>query len=663
MKPPWSLVPMLFPAAAVAAGILLHRCGAGELTLAILGAAALASIIARQRLWAVPMLGLAAGLASAIVWSEPRLPERLEGRHALYSGIVTRITEHDETSTVTLRVDSVEHRRFKPFTASVTVPAFAPGFEETDRVELRVALSTPVSVTDLPDEIDPAVLRKGNAAGFAPVDSFTRKGPEPGLRWMLMRERRRLASAIHHSGMADGTTSFLSAVLTGDTSAIDDDTRSLFASAGLSHMLALSGLHVGLIAVLASLMLAPLFPSPAGKARRLALIAVIWLFATATGLSASVTRASIMATVLILGAMTGQRHSPFNSLLTAVLIILVADPDALFSPGFQLSVAAVAGIMAATMALRKLPERFEPWQPAMMAVAVPVSATAATLLISLYHFHRLPVHFLGANIIASWLLPLLMVAGIAATLTHWGFLIGLTDRLYEAIDGSARFFSALPGCERLFFPTAAGVILACTMVFLVVYAVWHRRPLLAVPAAVAVIAWGCLEWLDRPADSSSAVYFARSRGSLDIVVRDHGRMIVCTTAPTRHQAEAVKQRCTARYSRFMQRRGIDSLTVSSTDFTLPGASRRGDTLTVGKRRFCLLTRNALPLPGGWKGVPVATSLFRGNIVETIGNSAVDTILISADMHPARAARFIAELHRAGYTPVDLRDQRLSYALY
>ena len=114
------------------------------------------------------------------------------------------------------------------------------------------------------------------------------------------------------------------------------------------------------------------------------------------GVPASVTRAGVMLTVIIGAGLLHRRHSPFNSLFMASSVILLADPEALFSAGFQLTVAAVAAILAVLPALDHLPNGAEMFKRPLTMVCVPVAAMAGTALVSLYHFHTFPAN--AANI-------------------------------------------------------------------------------------------------------------------------------------------------------------------------------------------------------------------------------------------------------------------------
>nr|MBD5376577.1 ComEC/Rec2 family competence protein [Bacteroides sp.] len=660
MKAPWSLVPVAFPLAAVTGGVLLWKAGLPFCTPAVLTVLAVVALLLRRREVAVMTAWVAVGCVAGFLRGPGEMPPQLEGRPACYSAVVERIRESESATTMTLRVDSVDGEPVRPFEAAATVPSFFASPRTNDRLRLRAAFGHPHPLMDLPDEIDP-LEQRGMVTTIVPLDSLRGAWPEKGVGRALQRLRADVSERVFRSPLSPPTAVFINAVITGDTEPLTASDRERFAAAGLSHILALSGLHVGLIAWMAGALLFPFFPSRHSRARRLTVIAVVWVFAVMTGLSASVTRAAVMCTVVMAGGMLGRRHSSFNSLCLAALLILLFDPSALFTPGFQLTFAAVAGILAVVPLADKLPPHLRFLREVALMVMVPLAAVTATALISAYYFHTLPVHFLGANILVAWLMPPAVMTGLLAVATGIPAVAAVADALYAAIDGTAAFFASLPGFRAGFYPEAAGVVMGCAAIAFAAFGLIRRRKASLVMALMCVAAWGVVELRAGRPEDEGRVYFARSLQSFDVVVNSGGRLVVTTSARRQDQG-AVRDRAAYRYRDFMGRRGIDSVEVAA-DVELPGFSRRADTLTIAGRRFCLLTERHKAMPGHWRGTVIATSRFRGDIVAATACKGVDTVMIAADMHPRRAARYLAELEAAGVSAVSLRDGAVSYTLY
>lgn len=175
-------------------------------------------------------------------------------------------------------------------------------------------------------------LRDVWSLGPAPVGSIERL------------QRRFRASVRRYCGEAIGGEEggIAYALLTGDRRDIDRDLRDAFSATGTAHVLALSGLHVGVIA-LALFVLLSWIPN---RWVRFALFAlVLGLYVVLTGASPSILRASLMATLFLLAYSIGRISHPLNTLGLAGLIILLIDPSSLFDVGFQLSFGAVGGII------------------------------------------------------------------------------------------------------------------------------------------------------------------------------------------------------------------------------------------------------------------------------------------------------------------------------
>jgi competence protein ComEC len=127
-----------------------------------------------------------------------------------------------------------------------------------------------------------------------PVGDIRKVGLSPTLITRLAEVRRALASKVFNSMLSPGAQHFVVALLLGDSHYIDKMTRAEFSTAGIAHVLALSGLHVGIIALLIYWLLFPLDYMGLKKLRLALTLAAIVLFAVFTGLSPSVVRATVM---------------------------------------------------------------------------------------------------------------------------------------------------------------------------------------------------------------------------------------------------------------------------------------------------------------------------------------------------------------------------------
>lgn len=232
-------------------------------------------------------------------------------------------------------------------------------------------------------------------------------------------------------------------LLAGDRSGIPDALRSDFQRSGLVHVLAISGFHVVLLAGMLMIFLkATRLPH---RIVHLLAIALLFLYIPVTGGSPAVRRAVLMFTVPQLAALFQRQSCPLNSLGVALLFIMFPEPSVIWNPGFQLSVAATAGIIIGNSLspLKKLPETLQKkkgWQLLQDYIIAPtyvtLCATLSTAPFLIHHFKTLsPVAWLG-NIVVVPAISMGMQAGLFALLSP-------PDFLRETFCHAARFFLRL----------------------------------------------------------------------------------------------------------------------------------------------------------------------------------------------------------------------------
>lgn len=209
------------------------------------------------------------------------------------------------------------------------------------------------------------------------------------------------------------------ALLLGVKSDLDSNLRNAYADTGAMHVLAVSGLHVGiLIAILGFLLSFLKLFGPNGKRlRALLLLLILWLFALLTGASPSVLRASTMFSFVLVGRILGRPINIYNSLAASAFLLLCLDSNLLYQVGFQLSYLALIGIVYLHP---KIVTWYTPkthwgdwvWQ----GIAVSLAAQVATTPLSLYYFHQFPVFFWLSGLVVTALAGVLLGLGLALLL-------------------------------------------------------------------------------------------------------------------------------------------------------------------------------------------------------------------------------------------------------
>ena len=234
-----------------------------------------------------------------------------------------------------------------------------------------------------------------------------------------------LDGVFRHYIKAKREYAIASALVLGIKDDVDLATKQAYTATGTTHIMAVSGLQVGLLFAAMSWVLRKLFGRLKGFLLWSSLVGlgVIWSYAFLTGLSASVLRATVMFTVIIIGRALGRQDSIFNTLGVAAFLLLVWNPFLVADVGFQLSFLAVLSIVYVQPRIAQWLDveayfyaRRRPWQPKAVqwawrgsgwfldkvwqAVALSLAAQVATFGLGLYYFHQFPFSFLFSNLVA-----------------------------------------------------------------------------------------------------------------------------------------------------------------------------------------------------------------------------------------------------------------------
>ncbi|MFC3417188.1 ComEC/Rec2 family competence protein [Algoriphagus hitonicola] len=315
--------------------------------------------------------------------------------------------------------------------------------------------------------------------------------------FLMVYWRKEMATMLSRHIQHEKAQQIALALLLGQKQELDRDTKKAFSEAGVMHVLAVSGLHVGILVGVLLLLIKPLKLKKGPKRFYLiGVLLVIWIYAMLTGMAPSVIRASVMFSLLTLGQLRERRPSIFNILAFSAILMIVLDPDVIFEVGFQLSYLAVAGIVLIQPLIARLwlpqtviTEYF--WQLASVSIA----AQLATFPLSIYYFHTFPTWFLLANMIVIPLtfismqlgIPLMMVGWIESLGNFLGFITELFLRLeIWVLDG----FKELPFSSFQFLTISVYGMLAVWMLLLL-WAAWENYPKKRIIrfAAILLVGW------------------------------------------------------------------------------------------------------------------------------------------------------------------------------
>ena len=267
------------------------------------------------------------------------------------------------------------------------------------------------------------------------TEALTYVAPEAGfVEKLALNCCERLKVLIDSLPFADKASApMIKALLTGDRSDIPVELVRNFRAAGASHILALSGMHLGVTYLALRKILCPIGNSPFAKRIKWSLLVTLAGFYTLmTGAGASLVRALLFIVLNETAILLHRHRKPSRILLAALTIQLAANPSALYSAGFQLSYLAICGIVFIMPLLVGPYKKFKLWN--MLAMSLACQLTTAPL--SWFYFHSFPRHFLLTNIIAMPLSSgIMMISLPTITLSALGI---CPELLVEVTDYAAR---------------------------------------------------------------------------------------------------------------------------------------------------------------------------------------------------------------------------------
>ena len=270
------------------------------------------------------------------------------------------------------------------------------------------------------------------------------------FKW-IFGVRAYLGTVLEESNLSASNLMVAKALILGEKQSLDRETLRTFSSAGAMHVLAVSGLHVGIVMLIFSFVLKPIKRLPKGKLVFVACVVIgIWFYALITGMSSSVLRASVMFSFVIIGKELERESSIYQSIMVSAFILILIEPLVIFQVGFQLSYLAVLGIVflqpkiynlfyVKNLVLDKV------WQIS----AVSIAAQVATFPLGLYYFHQFPNFFMLSNLIVIPLAFAILIVGIVYFLVFWipflnDLCFYLLDFLLTILNGGVKWVEQLP---------------------------------------------------------------------------------------------------------------------------------------------------------------------------------------------------------------------------
>lgn len=238
---------------------------------------------------------------------------------------------------------------------------------------------------------------------------------EKTWRFYAEQFRNDLLQELNNYPIDSTSKAVAAALLLGYKDWMPTETRDAFSVAGATHILAVSGLHVGIVYMIMMTLLG-MRNSTKGKSWKMPIIiACIWGYAFLTGLSPSVCRSATMFSFFAFSRLINRKGNTYHLLLISAFFLLLYDPRLIYQLSFQLSYAAVLAIVSFVPFLQRFWETENIIGKATRDIlAVSIAAQMGTLPITLFHFQQFPTYFLFGNLFILPIIPLLMYFGLGS---------------------------------------------------------------------------------------------------------------------------------------------------------------------------------------------------------------------------------------------------------
>lgn len=376
------------------------------------------------------------------------------------------------------------------------------------RVAMMAHLSPPAAPAE-PGGFDfrrHAWFQRLGAVGYARSPAVALTPPRGGLTLIVHRARMHLSAALRARIPGD-QGAFAAAILTGDRSAMSRDTLQQLRDSNLAHLLAISGLHMGLLTgvVFAALRYGlALIPAlalrlPIKKLAAVGALAAGAVYLALSGGNVATERAFVMVAVVFGAVLADRRALTLRAVAVAALIVLVMAPESLTQAGFQMSFAATTALVAVFGALRTLPEghwRPPRWARAGLAVVLSSAvAGAATAPFGAAHFNQVAQYGLVANLMSVPLMGALVIpaAVLAACLAPFGLAVLGLEPMRLGIAWILAVADRVAGLEGAVWPvvTPGAVVLPLMSLGALWVILWQGRVRVAgvLPVVLALGLW------------------------------------------------------------------------------------------------------------------------------------------------------------------------------
>ena len=340
----------------------------------------------------------------------------------------------------------------------------------------------------------------------------------------LDKFRKKINTSLKNNNFKNDELAIINALLLGQRKDISKDLLQNYAEAGAMHLLAVSGLHIGVMLYLLNFLFKPIEYLKNGKnIKVIILIISLWLYAFLAGLSPSIIRAVTMFTAITIGQFSKKNTSTLHNLFISMFLLLLINPLYLFKVGFQLSYLAVFSIIYFyPLFIRFYNPKFWLIKKTWQLFTVSLSAQLGILPLSLYYFHQFPSLFFISSMVIIPFLGLILGLGILVIIlsllnTLPLFLAQLFSWIISKMNA---FIEFIANQEAFLFKNISfSILLLITSYFIIIslYRLWNKSSaskLVIVLISIVLFQAVMIYEKNKKFNSNQFVIFNQSRNSL-----------------------------------------------------------------------------------------------------------------------------------------------------
>jgi len=477
------------------------------------------------------------------------------------------------------------------------------------------------------------------------------------------RIRNNLLDVLKRAGLSGNELSVASALVLGYRADIDAELRKAYSTSGAVHVLAVSGLHVGIVYMVLSTVLM-LFPFINRSRWMLALIQLtfLWLFALITGLSPSVMRATTMFSFIVAGRALHRKGYIYNSISASAFLLLLANPNNLLDVGFQFSYMAVIFIVylhpfLSGLLLFKNKLLNKAWD----LTCVSIAAQAGVAPLALFYFHQFPTYFIlsnfvvipAASVIIYGAFLLFALSPVPVLLETFGWLL---DKFLYVVNSLIFFIEKMPRSVTLGIRFADWEILVA-YAWITALSIWmmkkHRPALLALLVLTTFWIMGATIRTGHDLQRQQLIVYHTQGNSLLQFVNGRDQAIwYVARNPSFNVSGFTENQRTAMQVKGGQYFLLDSALLAENETPLPlGSHGNGNLMQFAGKRLAIFTRNMSPQDSGQQSLRTDVAILTQNVnvrISQIMNSyRPDMIVMDASSSQARINRWEQECVEAG----------------